>query len=69
MTFEVKTPSEKAEGYLEVGTNGTGQVLVNHIDMQVDEKGCGFIEFTPNQAEHLAALLLKHSRQARAERN
>jgi len=35
----------------------------------VDEKGCGFIEFTPNQAEHLAALLLKHSRQARAERN
>ena len=52
--------SELAGGVLEVGLSEDGrEVIVNHTDVQPDENGCGHIVFSPNQAIHLAHLLLK----------
>lgn len=53
--------SDKIEGYLEVGQNDCGEIVVNHPDLKPDADGIGHIVFSPNQARHLAHLLLSHA--------
>lgn len=52
-------------GFLEVGTNERGEVVVNHPDLQPDASGVGHIIFSPAQARHLANLL--HAKATEAE--
>ena len=52
---------DKIEGYLEVGANEQGEVLINHSDLKPDENGVGHIVFSKNQARNLANLLTKHA--------
>jgi hypothetical protein len=58
---------DKIEGYLEVGTNGEGEVVINHPDLKPDKNGVGHIVFSPNQARSLARLLLKKADDAEKE--
>jgi hypothetical protein len=59
--------SDKIEGFLVVGTNEKGEVVVNHPDLKPDENGVGHIVFSVNQAEHFAHLLLSKAREAERE--
>jgi len=52
---------------LEVGTNGAGEVVVNHPDLQSDENGVGHIIFSPEQARALAFLLQQKAHSAEEE--
>jgi len=45
------------KGYLEVGTDGKGGVVVNHPEMECDENGVGHIIFSPSEARDFAAVL------------
>ena len=54
-------------GFLEVGTNGNGEVVVNHPELTTDAKGVGHIIFTPKQARDFADLLRKKAQEAEAE--
>lgn len=56
-----------AEGTLEVGTNGSGEVVVNHPDLKPDENGVGHIIFSPDQARSLANLLIRKASEAQRE--
>lgn len=58
---------DKTEGFLEVGLNEQGEIVVNHPALKADENGIGHIVFSPNQARHLAGLLDKHAREAENE--
>jgi hypothetical protein len=49
--------ADKIKGALEVGTNGSGEVVVNHPDLEPDENGVGHIVFSPEQARNLAEIL------------
>ena len=51
-------------GYLEVGRDEKGDVVINHHDLQPDENGVGHIVFSSYQARHLAELLIKHAEPA-----
>jgi hypothetical protein len=59
--------SEKAEGFLEVGLNEQGEIVVNHPDLKPDSNGVGHIVFSSVQARELARLLLKHATQSERE--
>ncbi len=54
--------TDKIAGYLEVGTNDEGEIVVLHCDLETDADGVGHIVFSPNQARNLASLLLKHAK-------
>jgi len=54
-------------GVLEVGTNGKGEVVINHPDLQPDENGIGHIVFSPDQARGLAATLIRKASEATRE--
>ena len=56
-----------AKGILEVGTNGAGEVVINHPDLMPDENGIGHIVFSVSQAQDLADLLFKKAREAAKE--
>ena len=56
-----------AKNTLEVGSHN-GEVIINHPDLDPDENGVGHIVFSPEQAEYLAALLIRHAREARDQR-
>lgn len=49
--------TEIARNALEVGTNGDGEVVINHPDLKPDENGVGHIVFSVDQALNLAYLL------------
>jgi hypothetical protein len=55
--------SERVTGYLQVGINDDGEVVINHDDLKPDENGVGHIVFSPGQARNLAILLLQHASQ------
>lgn len=57
---------EKIEGYLEVGANENGEIVINHPDLKPDENGVGHIVFSPGQARNLARLLLKNAEEIEA---
>ncbi|HTA46362.1 MAG TPA: hypothetical protein VK789_28160 [Bryobacteraceae bacterium] len=59
--------SDVAEGFLEVGSNGKGEVVINHPSMKLDENGVGHFVFSIKQARDLARLLLKKADEAAAE--
>ena len=48
-------------GFLEVGCNDNGEVVVNHPDLEPDENGVGHIVFSPAEARAFANLLLRHA--------
>ncbi len=48
-------------GYLEVGCDERGEIVINHPSLLVDENGVGHIVFSPDQARNLAKLLLRHA--------
>lgn len=52
---------------LEVGTNGKGEVVVNHPDLLADAEGVGHIIFSPNQARNLARILCEKANAAEKE--
>lgn len=54
-------------GFLEVGTNGKGEVVINHPDLKPDENGVGHIVFSPDEARNLASLLNNKAHEARTE--
>lgn len=56
-----KRPSEIVRGFLEVGRDEQGQVVINHPDLKPDKDGVGHIVFSPAQALNLAWLLEKHA--------
>ena len=56
--------TEIAKNTLEVGTNGAGEVVVNHPDLQPDENGVVHIVFSPEQARQLAFLLQQKAHSA-----
>ena len=56
------------QGTLEVGTNGHGEVVVNHPDLEPDENGVGHIVFSVEQARGLANLLMSKAADAAVER-
>jgi hypothetical protein len=47
--------ADKITGTLEVGTNETNEVVINHPDLDPDENGVGHIVFSPAQARNLAS--------------
>jgi len=53
---------------LEVGTNGNGEVVINHPDLQPDQNGVGHIVFSVEQARNLANLLMSKAADASVER-
>jgi len=53
MTQELR-PSK---GVLLVGTNGKGEVCIDHADIETDSEGIGHLIFSPDQAKSLAKLL------------
>ena len=60
-------PSDITKNTLEVGTNGVGEVVVNHPDLQPDKDGVGHIIFSPQQARALAFLLRQKADSAEEE--
>jgi hypothetical protein len=60
--------TQNAQGVLEVGTNGNGEVVINHPDLMPDKDGVGHIVFSVEQARNLANLLLSKSADAAVER-
>jgi hypothetical protein len=52
---------DKIEGFLEVGCNENGEIVVNHPDLKPDANGVGHIVFSPSQARNLATLLTQHA--------
>jgi hypothetical protein len=59
--------TDVAKGTLEVGTNGHGEVVINHPDLMPDENGVGHIVFSVEQALNLAHLLHQKANQAAEE--
>ena len=58
---------DRVKGYLEIGRNDQGEVIINHPDLKLDENGVGHIVFSINQARNLARLLEKQAREAELE--
>jgi hypothetical protein len=61
-------PSAGVSGQLEIGTNGCGEVVINHPDLKPDADGTGHIVFSPHQARALARILAKKAKEADVER-
>lgn len=55
----------KISGYLLVGINDYGEVVLN---LDKDRNGIGHIIFSPEQARDLAKLLVQKSREAEGEK-
>lgn len=58
---------DKIVGHLEVGTNGKGEVIINHPDLKPDADGVGHIVFSPTQARILGDLLFQKATNAECE--
>lgn len=56
--------NDKIEGFLEVGCNDNGEIVVNHPDLKPDADGIGHIVFSPRQARNFADLLLRNAEQS-----
>jgi len=67
-TPEPRAREPRVKGELEVGTNGQGEVVVIHPDIDADKDGVGHIVFSPAQARNFAATLVKKAAEAEAER-
>jgi hypothetical protein len=66
--LEVIQPPGPDKYTLQVGTNGLGEVVVNHGDLQPDANGVGHLVFSPEQARRFAKLLLDKALDAEMER-
>lgn len=58
---------DKIAGHLEIGTNGKGEIVVNHPELQVDADGLGFIVFSPSQARAFAETMKRKADDADRE--
>lgn len=63
MKEELPVP-DKIKGYLEVGSNEKGEIVINHLDLKPDANGAGHIVFSTTQARNLADSLLRQSDKA-----
>jgi hypothetical protein len=54
-------PKDGVEGYLQIGVNSCGEVVVKYPDLQLDRAGLGCTIFSPRQARRFARLLVKHA--------
>lgn len=59
--------SDPIGGFLWVGRNDEGEIVIDHPDLKPDENGVGHIVFSPEQARGLALLLHKHAADADRE--
>lgn len=59
-----KLPEDKIEGYLEIGHNDRGEVILN---LDRDRNGIGHLVFSTRQALNLAKLLRSRALLARKE--
>jgi hypothetical protein len=59
--------TDKVAGVLEVGTNGKGEVVIVHPDIDADKDGIGHIVFSPSQALALSRLLARKANEAGRE--
>lgn len=50
-----------------VGTDGKGEVVINHPQLLTDEKGHGYITFSPEQARNLSRLIMEKAINAEQE--
>lgn len=57
----------RMSGFLEVGTNGKGEVVINHPDLERNEYGIPHIVFSPAEAASLGVLLIRKADEAREE--
>lgn len=57
---------DNVEGYLEVGTDGNGQVVIN---LDKDRNGVGHIIFSPRQARGLAESLIRQAALAHKQKD
>jgi hypothetical protein len=55
------------DGFLEVGANENGEIVINHPDLKPDANGVWHIVFSSGQARHLAQSLTKHADQVERE--
>lgn len=58
---------DPAQGFLEIGTNGLGEIVINHPDLKPDKNGVGHIVLSVRQARDMARLLLKKADEAAGE--
>jgi hypothetical protein len=65
-TREQTSSGDVVAGDLEIGVSVYGQVILVHRDLTADEKGVGFIQFSPNQARHLGRTLLRKATEGEA---
>ena len=54
-------------GQLLIGTNGRGEVVIEHPDIDADKDGVGHIIFSTKEARALARTLLKKTDEAEQE--
>ena len=52
---------DKITGYLEVGHNKRGEIVIVHPDLKPDKNGVGHIVFSVDQARNLARLLMQRA--------
>jgi hypothetical protein len=50
-------------GYLEIGSNQKGQVVIDYRHLPMDETGVGHIGFSPTEARNLASMLMHQARE------
>ena len=51
------TRASVGKGYLDVDTNGKGEVVINHPELEPNDDGSGHLTLSVDQAERFAAIL------------
>lgn len=59
---------DKIDGYLEVGTNEHGEVVINHQRLITDADGDGHIIVSPTKSRDLAQSLIRAADRAEHQR-
>lgn len=59
--------SQPGTGFLLVGTDGKGEVVLNHPDLERDAQGVAHLTFSPDQARNLGQLLINKAAEADRE--
>lgn len=57
------------KGVLYIGTNGQGEVVINHPDLDPDKKGFGHIVFSVEQARKFGGTILQQAKIAEKEKS
>lgn len=60
--MEIRDPKPPAGSLIVAISQDGKEVVINHPQLETDAEGCGHIDFSPEQAIHLARLLLNKAR-------